>query len=358
MSEEHQLPPNNYGSLWFAVIKDPSVYAILFSATFLVWYGSERAAQAYKAAKQNQATAEMIQTLSRREVILFPVMASISLLVLFYFFEYLQTIIIGMQTIFAASAFGFFIHPLLTFVLEKFIRNSSRNFQGSQLSIASIVNGIITLTVVLTWMYNGHWALNDALGFGLCVFALTFIQVPSCKVIGILFLGLLVYDVFWVFYSERFFTQNVMVSVATKEAANPMVSIAKALHIPKVAEKSIQKLELPVKLIFPTEWSARKFSMLGLGDIVIPGLFTGLLKRIDDSGLFSGKYFTSAIWGYVVGLLFAVAASRVFRLAQPALLYLLPCTILAVLFKSMQRRETKRLVLYDEEEERKQLPKP
>ncbi|XP_024639567.1 signal peptide peptidase 1 [Medicago truncatula] len=51
--------------------------------------------------------------------------------------------------------------------------------------------------------------------------------------------GLFVYDIFWVFFT------HVMVTVA-------------------------KSFEAPIKLLFPTADSARLFSMLGLGDIVIP----------------------------------------------------------------------------------------
>ena len=42
--------------------------------------------------------------------------------------------------------------------------------------------------------------------------------------------------------------------------------------------------QAPIKLVFPRDWSApvgQQFSMLGLGDIVIPGLFIALLLRWD-----------------------------------------------------------------------------
>ena len=55
------------------------------------------------------------------------------------------------------------------------------------------------------------------------------------------------YDIFWVFISPLFFKGNsVMVVVATS-------------------------LDLPVKLVFPTFSKFEACSLLGLGDLVIPG---------------------------------------------------------------------------------------
>lgn len=62
--------------------------------------------------------------------------------------------------------------------------------------------------------------------------------------------GLFVYDVFWVFFSQHLFGANVMVAAATKQAQNPVVSAAEALHLPVPAAVSRQ-LDLPMKLLFP-----------------------------------------------------------------------------------------------------------
>ena len=44
-----------------------------------------------------------------------------------------------------------------------------------------------------------------------------------------------------------------------------------------------KSLDAPIKLSFPFDWTADpvKFSMLGLGDIVVPGLFVALALRYD-----------------------------------------------------------------------------
>ena len=51
-----------------------------------------------------------------------------------------------------------------------------------------------------------------------------------------------------------------------------------------------KSIDAPIKLLFPTEWGALnaetgepepKFSLLGLGDIVIPGVFVSLCLRFD-----------------------------------------------------------------------------
>lgn len=49
---------------------------------------------------------------------------------------------------------------------------------------------------------------------GLCVAFIAFVRLPSLKVSTLLLTGLLIYDVFWVFFSSYIFSTNVMVKVS------------------------------------------------------------------------------------------------------------------------------------------------
>lgn len=53
-----------------------------------------------------------------------------------------------------------------------------------------------------------------AMGMGLCVAFIAFVRLPSLKVSTLLLTGLLIYDVFWVFFSSYIFNTNVMVKVS------------------------------------------------------------------------------------------------------------------------------------------------
>merc|ERR1719507_2715013 len=145
---------------------------------------------------------------------------------------------------------------------------------------------------------------------------------------------------FWVFFSKYFFNANVMVRVATRPAANPMGAMARRLHLSRPP-----KLSLPGKLVFPSNHNSGHFSMLGLGDIVMPGLLLCFVLRYDaykkaqhakmaeagiplPSNWTRISYFHCSLFGYFLGLLTATISSEVFKAAQPALLYLVPFTLL------------------------------
>lgn len=95
-------------------------------------------------------------------------------------------------------------------------------------------------------------------------------------------------------------------------------------------------LDVPIKLLWPKSLSFSDesgFTMLGLGDVVIPGAFVSLALRYDyhrhlkNSGetggtSFSKPYFHASLLAYVGGLVTTMTVMHVFKAAQPALLYL------------------------------------
>jgi len=136
------------------------------------------------------------------------------------------------------------------------------------------------------------------------------------------------YDIFWVFGTD------VMVTVA-------------------------KSFDAPIKLLFPKSlWAAEyQFSMLGLGDIVIPGVFIALLLRYDHHRNASKEdtknttpYFHNTLVGYFVGLATTIFVMHTFQAAQPALLYLVPTCIGASLGTSVVLGDLSGLFAYSEEE--------
>lgn len=92
-------------------------------------------------------------------------------------------------------------------------------------------------------------------------------------------------------------------------------------------------LDVPIKLLWPKSLSftsERGFTMLGLGDVVIPGIFVALALRYDHhrhlksspQNSFTKPYFYAALGAYISGLIVTMAVMHNFNAAQPALLYL------------------------------------
>ena len=77
--------------------------------------------------------------------------------------------------------------------------------------------------------------------------------------------------------------------------------------------------EGPIKLLFPKnvlsgeEW---KFSLLGLGDIVLPGLFISFLYRYDFTQKRTPVVYYVCIISYFFGLATTIAVMHIFEHAQ------------------------------------------
>ena len=130
-----------------------------------------------------------------------------------------------------------------------------------------------------------------------------------------------------------------------------------------------KKLDGPIKLLFPRtltpneETGKIETSLLGLGDIVIPGFFLALLLRFDATranmptdkvdifATFPKPYFYSTLIAYFLGLGTTLFVMIQFQAAQPALLYLVPACLGSSYLCAVIRGEVKELLEYSEEEE-------
>jgi len=184
-----------------------------------------------------------------------------------------------------------------------------------------------------------HYMMNNILGISFCIQSIERISIGSYKIGAILLIGLFFYDIFWVFGTE------VMVTVA-------------------------KSFDGPIKLLFPrvlpTLTEKGQFSLLGLGDIVVPGFFVSLMIRFDlvqskiakkgaEFASFAKPYFYTTLAAYALGLVLTVGVMYFFEAAQPALLYLVPCCLIASLSVGMARGELGVLFTYDEEADSKAL---
>ena len=232
-------------------------------------------------------------------------------------------------------------------------------------NVLSASAGVGTIVYVNT--VSKLWFLTNLQGFAVSYSALQLMS-PTTFSTGSLILGaLFCYDIWAVFFTPL------------------MVTVAK-------------NLDVPIKLVFPRpdepsdkpgEPPIKSFSMLGLGDIVLPGIMIGLALRFDlymfylqkqktssktsidpSSGeakteevtemasyvspvgrwgdrmwtyrlpasslpphlrtSFPKPYFTASIIGYIVGMLATLGVMSIFQHAQPALLYLVPGVLVSL----------------------------
>ena len=112
---------------------------------------------------------------------------------------------------------------------------------------------IISAIICVIYLITSHWLTNNIIGVFFCIYAIKNLFLGNFKIGMGLLAGLFVYDIFWVFGTD------VMITVA-------------------------KNIEGPIKLLFPKKpiiEDSSDLSLLGLGDIVIPGIFVSLCMRFD-----------------------------------------------------------------------------
>lgn len=251
-----------------------------------------------------------------------------------------------------------------------------------RLGLSDLLSAIVGLCAVGYFAFvTKPWWLTNFLGFSFCYGALQFMS-PSTFWTGSLILGsLFFYDIYFVFFTP------LMVTVATK-------------------------LDIPIKLLFPRPPAPSEapdttsLAMLGLGDIVIPGMMLGLALRFDlylyykrkglqkaqaegkgealvkpqyqtatggwgerfwtgtvkprgpeleppynDARAFPKTYFKASVIGYISGMVTTLLAMQYSRHAQPALLYLVPGVLISLWGTAFFRREISDMWEFSDAEE-------
>jgi minor histocompatibility antigen H13 len=207
--------------------------------------------------------------------------------------------------------------------------------------VAELTTGAAAIAFCKWYYDTKHFLANNVLGLSFALQGIEFLTLDSIQIGVILLVGLFFYDIFWVFFTP------VMVSVA-------------------------KSFDAPIKLLFPRgpvnvlDSSKRPFSMLGLGDIVIPGLYLALILRMDMQRKEAANrprtrskarelkkkpppmYFWAVALGYALGLVTTIAVMNIFEAAQPALLYIVPGLLLTTFIRAVFAGEVRKVFYFDE----------
>merc|ERR1712025_1298185 len=317
-----------------------------------IYLGSFRSVESQKAQKENhEKTGERPETMTRKDAMMFPIIASCALFGLYIFFHIFSKEYINLLLSFYFLVLGIFaLSHMMSPVILKLIPSAVpvipfhlKFTQGEGDSKETVVDyqfnthDLVCLglcSVVGVWyIMKKHWLANDLLGMTFAINGVELLHLNNVVTGCILLGGLFFYDIFWVF------------------GTNVMVTVAKSF-------------EAPIKLVFPQDLlenglAAQNMAMLGLGDIVIPGIFVALLLRYDQSlKRNSNFYFYTTFIAYILGLCGTIVVMHVFKHAQPALLYLVPACLGAPIFMALIRGDIKSMFNYadhpeEEEDEKK-----
>lgn len=275
--------------------------------------------------------------MTSKDAMLFPFIASVALFSLYIVFklfskDHINLLLTGYFFFLEVLALAHLLSPVIGSLVPTSIPNVPFHIgftkgKGSQKSAlidydfsSHDVVCLIIATIIGVWyLLKKHWIANNLFGVAFAVNGVELLHLNNVATGLILLSGLFVYDIFWVF------------------GTNVMVTVAKSF-------------DAPIKLVFPQDllengFSASNFAMLGLGDIVIPGIFIALLLRFDNSlRRKSRTYFYTSYIAYFLGLVLTIGIMHIFRHAQPALLYLVPACAGAPLLIALIKGDIKTLL--------------
>lgn len=316
--------------------------SLVFMALLPIFFGALRSVIC---ASSKNAT-DMPETITSRDAAKFPIIASCTLFGLYVFFkifsqEYINLLLSMYFFFLGVLALAHTISPVMntffpvTFSIKQyqllFTQGSGDNREeilNYEFDSRDIVCLALSSVVGVWYLLKKHWIANNILGLAFALNGVEMLHLNNVPTGCILLGGLFVYDVFWVF------------------GTNVMVTVAKSF-------------EAPIKLVFPQDLlekglEANNFAMLGLGDIVIPGIFIALLLRFDISLKKNTRtYFYTSFLAYIFGLGFTIFVMHTYKHAQPALLYLVPSCIGLPVFVAKLKGELTDMFRYQENQEEK-----
>uniref|UniRef100_A0A5B7AA64 Putative signal peptide peptidase-like 2 n=1 Tax=Davidia involucrata TaxID=16924 RepID=A0A5B7AA64_DAVIN len=315
-----------------------AVGTILCASYWSAWSAREAAIEQEKLLKdgsdelQNMKGegASGVVDINTTSAVLFVVVASCFLVILyklmsFWFVELLVVLfciggVEGLQTCLVALLSRWFKRTGESFIKVPFF---------GAVSYLTLAVSPFCLAFVVVWAVYRNvsfaWIGQDILGIALIITVLQIVHVPNLKVGTVLLSCAFLYDIFWVFVSKKLFHESVMIVVARGDRSGED-GIPMLLKIPRMFDP----------------WGG--YSIIGFGDILLPGLLIAFSLRYDwlaKKNLRAG-YFLWAMFAYGLGLLITyIALNLMDGHGQPALLYIVPFTLGTFLTLGKKRGELK-----------------
>lgn len=335
----------------------PPNLQVLVQTPAIVYVGCIHSIRLY--CQSTDTKSEGIETMTRKDALLFPVIGSITLGGLFLAFKYIDGEWINFLFHYYFTVIGVFVITTFFYnrLKEVFVVLSSKDVltipkipylseAATPIDLLYIIIFAFASVVGVAYFLTKHYFLNNVYGVFFSIVGIESVMVGATNIGFILLVLLFFYDIYWVFFTP------VMVTVA----------------------KSLQG---PIKLMFPKsfEWvdQTNDFNMIGLGDIVIPGIYVALILRYDylrvlgkmkekgekiltdAKGNFIIPFtfnnfatFIFTFFGYFLGILSTLIVMNVFDHAQPALLYLVPGVLIGSSLPALFRRKFVQFFMFEE----------
>ncbi|XP_060115797.1 signal peptide peptidase-like 2A isoform X2 [Heteronotia binoei] len=266
------------------------------------------------------------------KIIIFVVFSCIMLVLMYYFYIWLVYVIIAIFCLGSATS----LYCCLAVLIQKIPFGRCRlaccntTFEVRLIFLAGFCVAVAAVWVVFRNENSWAWILQDILGIAFCLNFIKVLKIPNFKLCVLLLGLLLVYDVFFVFITPYL----------TKSGESIMVEVAAGPF--KNSEKLPVVMRVPRFQFCTPKICGMQFSLLGFGDIILPGVLVAYCHRFDVQTSSSSVYYISCCIGYAVGMLLTFVVLSLMKMPQPALLWLVPCILITSALVAWKRKEMKK----------------
>lgn len=125
---------------------------------------------------------------------------------------------------------------------------TKQKYKALHFTVLEFASLLLASYLVYSYCMTKYWVANNIIAIAFTIHCIENWLVGNFKLIVVIFAGLICYDVYFVF------------------ASDVMMTVAKSV-------------DLPIKLLFPA--GKGQYGLIGLGDVVIPGLMCSMCIRYD-----------------------------------------------------------------------------
>ncbi|KAH6929666.1 hypothetical protein HPB50_003807 [Hyalomma asiaticum] len=227
-------------------------------------------------------------------VTLFVICMGVMLLLLYFFFQYLVFFIIGMFALASVVSVIGVLEPLIYKIpigTTRIPRNVCPCFHGP-LEVRQLALIVFAISVSVTWVVLRHhpqsWILQDLLGVAFSINMLKTLRLPNLMICSVLLVLLFFYDIFFVFVTPFLTMKGESIMVEVAKGGNTQEQLPMVLRVPHFNNESLS-------VCFG------QFSLLGFGDILVPGLLVAYCHGFDLLTTRSRLYFFTGTLSRPVG---------------------------------------------------------
>ncbi|KAL3196792.1 hypothetical protein MRX96_015401 [Rhipicephalus microplus] len=261
---------------------------------------------------------------------LFLLLVAVNLLVLYYFFNKLWPILIGCIALGSMMSLIVIFDSLSFLIPSASMRMPNVLFPCFVQSMEIRHHVVIWCAIGVTFVWvmfrtaQHAWILQNFLGSSFALNILRSVNLPNFRVITFISILMFFDDIFMVFI-----TSLIMKDVSVMESVSRGVQDLPVL------------MRVPLFLTGDATACRDQSTVLGYGDIVIPGFTIAYCRSYDDIVKQRPWYFLLAIISYSACLVFTFYMGQIMDSGQPALLYLVPGVLLPVTLFAWCRGELK-----------------